>query len=171
MNKVSLIGRLTKDVEIRQNGEHLLAMFTIAVTRNYKNKETGAYEADFISCRAFGGTADLIAKYCGTKGRRIGVTGCIQTGSYVNKKGETIYTTDVIVDGFDFCDDVRSNNGSNNSNSYGNASSYGTNAPPAPPPTNYVQGVTQRGNPQANMALRQPVPPAQVQQFDDDYPF
>lgn len=167
MNKVSLIGRLTKDVEIRQNGEHLLAMFTIAVTRNYKNKETGAYEADFISCRAFGGTADLIAKYCGTKGRRIGVTGSIQTGSYVNKEGRTIYTTDVIVDGFDFCDDVRNNSGSNNAND------YGMNAAAAPPPTNYVQGVTQRGNPQANMALRQLVPPAQAQaqQFDDDYPF
>lgn len=101
MNNVTLIGRLTKDAEERQartqGGEQLtVASFTLAVDRNGK-------EADFIRCTAFGRIAELICDSC-HKGSKIGVTGRIQTGSYKNREGQTVYTTDVIVSGMDFCD-------------------------------------------------------------------
>lgn len=101
MNNVALIGRLTKDAEERQaktaGGEQLtVASFTLAVDRNGK-------EADFIRCTAFGRIAELICDRC-HKGSKIGVTGRIQTGSYTNREGQTVYTTDVIVSGMDFCE-------------------------------------------------------------------
>lgn len=86
MNSVSLIGRLTRDVEVKQAGKTQVANFTLAVS-GYKDK------TDFINCVAFGGWATNLAKF-GKKGMRVSVLGSINTGSY-QKDGETIYTTNV----------------------------------------------------------------------------
>ena len=97
MNVVSLAGRITKDLEPRMtSGDLMVLSFTLAVNRRKKDDP-----ADFISCKAFGKTAEIMSQYLG-KGSLIGVTGRIQTGKYDNKEGRTIYTTDVIVDNFDF---------------------------------------------------------------------
>ena len=94
-----LIGRLTKEPEIRATAEGLhIARFTIAVDRRSKDKET-----DFISCVAFGKTAETIEKYC-CKGMKIAIEGRIQTGSYTNKDGNKIYTTDVNVNEIEFAE-------------------------------------------------------------------
>ena len=102
MNKVCLIGAITKAVEIRKTKTDLsVANFTLAINRETKNKE-GNYDADFISCVAYGNTAELIGKYL-DKGRKISVEGHIQTGSY-EKDGRKIYTTDVVVEKIQFLD-------------------------------------------------------------------
>lgn len=112
MNKCTLVGRLTKDPEIRYSqGENTTATarFSVAVNRRFKNAE-GNYDADFINCVAFGKTAEFLEKYF-KKGMAIGLTGHIQTGSYTNKDGQKVYTTDVIVEETEF---VESKNASNN---------------------------------------------------------
>lgn len=93
MNKVFITGRLTKDVLLTQSGETAIARFTTAVDRVKEG-------ADFISCVAFGKTAETINKYM-AKGSKIVIDGHIQTGNY-EKDGQRIYTTDVIVDRFEF---------------------------------------------------------------------
>lgn len=99
MNNVTLIGRLVRDPELRQAGETSIASMTLAVDRPYsKGKEK---EADYIRLKAFGKRAETMAEYL-TKGRQVGITGHISTGSY-EKDGHKVYTTDVIVDSFDFC--------------------------------------------------------------------
>lgn len=105
MNSVVLIGRTTKDIELRysQNGNMAIARFTLAVDR--ASKERGA---DFISCIAFGKTAELLEKYV-PKGRKIAIQGHIQTGSYDSKDGHKVYTTDVIVDRMEFCESRQGN--------------------------------------------------------------
>ena len=102
MNKVQLIGRLTKDAEVRyaQNDTNMaIARFTVAVDRRIKKENEQM--ADFISCVAFGKTAQFIEKYF-VKGSRIGLCGHIQTGTYMDKNGNKVYTTDVIVDDAEF---------------------------------------------------------------------
>ncbi|MGL5633887.1 MAG: single-stranded DNA-binding protein [Sarcina sp.] len=97
MNKVILIGRLTKDPDLRfaAGSGKAVTRFTMAVNRPMKRDE-----ADFISCIAFGKTGETIAQYL-TKGRQLAITGNIRTGSY-EKDGQMRYTTDVIVDSFEF---------------------------------------------------------------------
>lgn len=97
------MGRLTREPELKYStGEKATATlrFTLAVTRDFKNAQ-GTYDSDFISCVAFGATAERIQKYV-HKGQRLIVFGRIQTGSYTNKDGQKVYTTDVIVDNFEF---------------------------------------------------------------------
>lgn len=97
MNKVILKGRLTADPEIRRTAEGLaIARFTLAVDRRTEG-------ADFPSCNAFGRTAEFIEKYF-SKGMAIICEGRIQTGSYTNKDGHKVYTTDVIVENCEFCE-------------------------------------------------------------------
>lgn len=96
MNKVVLIGRLTKDAELRMSGETAVTRFTVAVDR--RGQDAGA---DFISCVAFKRTAEFVEKYF-SKGSKIVIAGHIQTGSYKNKDGQTVYTTDVIADEVEF---------------------------------------------------------------------
>ena len=98
MNKVILIGRLTKDPELRfTEGRGMeVSRFTVAVNRQFKKDET-----DFINCVAFGKTAETISQYL-TKGRQIAVTGSIRTGSYDAQDGTKRYTTDVAVESFEF---------------------------------------------------------------------
>lgn len=112
MNKVILIGRLTKDPELRYapgTGTGV-SRFTVAVNR--RKKEDGA---DFINCVAFGKTAETISQYL-TKGRQIAITGSIRTGSYDANDGTKRYTTDVAVDGFEFIGNGQGNNNSANTN-------------------------------------------------------
>lgn len=93
MNKVMLIGRLTREPEIKATSTgKTVAAFTLAVNRRRKEDP-----ADFIQCKAFDKTADVVQKYCG-KGKQVCVLGRIQTGSYENKEGRRVYTTDVMVD-------------------------------------------------------------------------
>lgn len=109
MNKVEIVGRLTRDVEIRTTESGTVtARFSIAVSRRFKNAE-GVYEADFINCVAFGKTAEFIGKYF-SKGSMIGVTGRIQTGSYTNKDGQKVYTTDVVIEECEFVTSKSDNN-------------------------------------------------------------
>ena len=105
MNKVILIGRITKDLELRQttSGTEVLR-FSVAVDRYSKDKEN---DTDFISCIAFGKSASFIGNYF-SKGRMIAIEGNIKTGSY-EKNGQKVYTTDVIVDKAHFCGDRQAN--------------------------------------------------------------
>ena len=98
MNKVILMGRLTRDPDVRySNGENATAVarFSLAVDRRFKRD--GDQNADFISCVAFGKTAEFIEKYF-RKGMRMTLAGRIQTGSYTNKEGNKVYTTDGFVE-------------------------------------------------------------------------
>ena len=110
MNKVVLVGRLTKDPELRYaaGSDVAVCKFTVAVNRMKKD------EADFINCVAFNKTAETIANYL-VKGRKIAIAGHIQTGSYLKDDGAKVYTTDVIVETFDFIDSSNRNNTSNSS--------------------------------------------------------
>lgn len=103
MNNVQLVGRLTRDPDVRiLEGGVTMARFTVAVDRVYKRD--GEDTADFISCVSFGKTADFVQKYF-NKGQRIGLTGRIQTGSYEKKEGNTtrkVYTTDVVAERVEF---------------------------------------------------------------------
>ena len=98
MNQTILVGNLTKDPETRMTSvDKMVTSFTLAVSRAYSKDK----ESDFIQCKAFGKTAELIAQYL-TKGSKAGVVGRIQTGKYDNNDGRTIYTTDVIVNEIEF---------------------------------------------------------------------
>lgn len=102
MNKVVLMGRLTKNPEIKYAGKDndmAVARYTLAVNRRYKRD--CEQEADFISCVAFGKSAEFAQKYL-HKGMRIVIGGRISTGSYKDKDGKTIYTTDVVVEEHEF---------------------------------------------------------------------
>lgn len=98
MNSVILMGRLTADPEIRQTDSTTVASYTLAVDRIGKDKG-----ADFIRCKTFGKCADFAQQYL-RKGLKIAVEGRISTGSYTNKEGQKVYTTDVIVNAHHFCE-------------------------------------------------------------------
>ena len=103
MNKVILVGRLTRDPEIRYStGENATAVarFSVAVNRKFKNAE-GGYDADFPNCTAFGKTAEFIEKFF-HKGDMIGLDGRITTGSYTNQDAKKVYTTEVTVENVEF---------------------------------------------------------------------
>ena len=106
LNKVFLMGRLTKDPDMRGEGTSLVAKYTLAVDRRYQ--KDGEQQADFINCVTFSKGAEFAEKYL-KKGTKIVVCGRIQTGSYTNKDGQKIYTTDVIVEEHDFAES-KSNN-------------------------------------------------------------
>ena len=100
MNKSIITGRLTKDPEIKDGGNTKVAKFTVASQRNFKDSN-GSYGADFILCTAFGKTADFVSTYF-HKGSQICVEGRINTGSYTNKDGNKVFTTDVAVEKVEF---------------------------------------------------------------------
>ena len=109
MNKVILIGRVVRDAEIRYSqgaNTTCIARYTLAVDRKFKQE--GQPNADFINCIAFGKLGEFAEKYL-HKGVKIAVTGRIQTGSYKNKDGNTVYTTDVVVEEQEFCESKSSN--------------------------------------------------------------
>lgn len=111
MNKVILIGRLTKDPDLKfaQGTGKAVTRFTLAINRPMKKDEV-----DFINCIAFGKTGETIAQYL-TKGKQVAVSGQIRTGSYDAKDGTKRYTTDVIIETFEFLNGDKKNFNSNES--------------------------------------------------------
>lgn len=112
MNKVVLMGRLTRDPEVRySSGENALAIarYTLAVDRRFQRD--GEASTDFIPCVSFGRTAEFTEKYF-RKGLKIAVTGRIQTGSYTNREGQKVYTTEVVVEEQEFAESKSSGSGS-----------------------------------------------------------
>lgn len=107
MNKVILMGRLTRDPEIRYSqGERQMAIarYTLAVDRRVSNQtKQGEQTADFISCVAFDKVGEFAEKFM-HQGMKMLITGHLQTGSYINREGQKIYTTDVIVEAQEFCE-------------------------------------------------------------------
>jgi len=100
VNNVVLVGRLTKDVELKYTQSGMaVAKFILAVNRQFK--KDGQPDVDFITCTAFGKTAENLANFM-RKGSQIGVVGNIQTGSYDDKDGKRVYTTDVICNNIQF---------------------------------------------------------------------
>lgn len=123
MNKVILMGRLTRDPEVRYSqGENSLAIarYSLAVDRRFKRP--GEPDADFINCTSFGKAAEFAEKYL-KQGTKIAVTGRIQTGSYTNKEGQKVYTTDVVVEEQEFAESKAASSESSN---------YGQSSRPAP---------------------------------------
>lgn len=111
MNKVILMGRLTKDPDVRYsqgNNPMAIARYTLAVDRKFKRD--GEPNADFINCIAFGKNGEFAEKYL-HKGMKIAVAGRIQTGSYTNKDGQKVYTTDVVVEEHEFAESKNTNQG------------------------------------------------------------
>ena len=110
MNKVTLIGRVVRDAEIRYSqgaNPTAIARYTLAVDRKFKQE--GQPTADFINCIAFGKLGEFAEKYL-HKGVKIAVIGRIQTGSYTNKDGQKVYTTDVVVEEQEFCESKSQSN-------------------------------------------------------------
>lgn len=122
MNKVILMGRLTRDPEVRMSGDTAVARFSLAVDRRFK-RQGDEQTADFINCVAFGKTGEFVEKY-GHKGTKFVVEGRIQTGSYTNKDGQRVYTTDVVVEQVEFAES-KSTSGDNSSSATADRSSSG----------------------------------------------
>ncbi len=120
MNRVILMGRLTRDPEVRYSqGERSMAIarYTLAVDRRgRRNQDNGEQSADFINCVAFDRAGEFAEKYF-RQGMRVLVSGRIQTGSYVNKDGQKVYTTEVILDDQEFADSKGAS--SDNAGGYG----------------------------------------------------
>ena len=103
MNKAILVGRLTKDPELKTTGSGVsVCSFTLAINRRFKNAE-GGYDADFINCVAWRQQAEFISKYF-SKGRMVGICGSIQTRTYDREDGQRVYVTEVVADEVSFVD-------------------------------------------------------------------
>ena len=120
MNNVSLVGRLTKDVELKYTGSNTaVATFTLAVNRNRKN-ENGEREADFINVVIWRQSAENLANWA-KKGALIGVTGRIQTRSYDNQQGQRVYVTEVVAESFQLLESRTAREGQGGGYSAGNS--------------------------------------------------
>ena len=127
MNKVILMGRLTRDPEVRYSqGENATAVarYSLAVDRRFRRE--GEPTADFINCVAFGRAAEFAERYL-RQGTKIAITGRIQTGSYTNRDGAKVYTTDIVVEEQEFAESKAASGASTPSNNY--------QASPAPSPS------------------------------------
>ena len=106
MNKVIIMGRMTRDPDVRYTqGDNSMAIarYTLAVDRRFSRNNQDGQTADFISCVAFGKSAEFCEKYC-HNGTKLVVTGRIQTGSYTNKDGQKVYTTDIVAEDQEFAE-------------------------------------------------------------------
>lgn len=136
MNKVILMGRLTRDPEVRYSqGENAtaIARYTLAVDRRF-NRNGDENSADFIGCVAFGKSAEFAERYL-HKGTKIAITGRIQTGSYTNRDGVKVYTTDVVVEDQEFAESKNSSGNSDggyNNAGFGNSGYGNTSSRPQP---------------------------------------
>lgn len=124
MNKVILMGRLTRDPDVRySNGENATAVarFTLAVDRRFARRDGGSDQqtADFIGCVAFGRNAEFIEKYF-RQGMRVTICGRIQTGSYTNRDGQKVYTTDIVVEEQEFAESRAASDANRASSGMGN---------------------------------------------------
>ena len=163
MNKVVLIGRLTRDPELRYTGNNTpVASFSLAVNRNYSNQQ-GEREADFINIVVWRKQAENVKNYL-SQGSQVAIDGRIQTRSYDDKDGNKRYVTEVIADNVEF---LGSNDSSNNSNNMNNTSSAATNA--GPTPYDFADNASPKGtdvdsNPFADFG-------ANIEISDDELPF
>ena len=142
LNHITIMGRLTRDPELRRTGSGIaVASFTVAVDRDFSSKDGGEKETDFIDCVAWRNTGEFVSKYF-TKGRMIVVSGRLQIRNWNDKDGNKRRTAEVVADSCYFGDskkDGDNSGGSYGSNSY-NASGYGApgySAPPAYPQSNF----------------------------------
>lgn len=145
MNKVVLMGRLVRDPEVRYTqGENSMAIasYTLAVDR--RRKKEGEQNADFIPCKAFGKGGEFAEKYL-RQGIKIMVSGRIQTGSYTNKEGKKVYTTEVIVEEQEFAESKNANQSQTNQ-------------------SNQNPGISQHGNAPSDGFM-------DIPDFDDNLPF
>lgn len=129
MNKVVLVGRLTRDPEVRYSqgdSATAVARYTVAVDRRFKRDNEPT--ADFIPCVVFGRSAEFAEKYF-RQGMRVSVSGRIQTGSYTNKDGVRVYTTEVIVEEQEFAESRAENNTANNTHAENKIPDNFTNIP------------------------------------------
>lgn len=129
MNKVILMGRLTRDPEVRYTqGDNAMAIarYSLAVDRRFKRD--GEPDADFINCVAFGKSGEFAEKYL-KKGTKVAVVGRIQTGSYTNKDGQKVYTTDVVVEEQEFAESKNSGSSDNNQSAPANKNTGFMNIP------------------------------------------
>ena len=129
MNKVILMGRLTRDPEVRYTqGDNAMtiARYSLAVDRRFKRD--GEPDADFIKCVAFGKSGEFTEKYL-KKGTKVTVVGRIQTGSYTNKDGQKVYTTDVVVEEAEFVESKNSGSSDNNQSAPANKNTDFMNIP------------------------------------------
>ena len=121
MNRVILMGRLTRDPNISysQGGDNMaIARFTLAVDRRGRRQDGADQQnADFIGCVCFGRQAEFAEKYL-RQGTKVAVTGRIQTGSYTNKDGQKVYTTDVVLDDIEFAESKNTQGGGSSNYSY-----------------------------------------------------
>lgn len=148
MNKVILMGRATADPEVRfvgANSDLAVATITLAVDRRVKRDAANEQTADFIRCKAFGKNAEFFQNYV-KKGTKLLISGRIQTGSYTNKDGQKVYTTDVVIDEQEFAESKRASENSASS------------APSSPS----NMSVPKRGNDASFVS---------VEDGDDDLPF
>lgn len=155
VNNVVLIGRLTRELEVRTatTGREV-CNFTVAVNRNFKNAQ-GEYDADFVSCVAFGQTAKFMGQYL-QKGNLISVTGRIQTRNYDNDQGQRVYVTEVVVDNVSGLESRRSEQ----NNGMYSAPTPAATTPPTGGPGSFMD------KPKPN-----PAPTAEFSISDDDLPF
>lgn len=119
MNKITLLGRLTKDVELKLIGDRPLAEFSLAVNRRYKNAQ-GERETDFFNCKLWGKTAETLQQHT-MKGQQLLVSGRVENRTFVNQEGQNVKFTEVIVEEFDFVEkSPNQNNGYNQGGFNGN---------------------------------------------------
>ncbi|MGX7200227.1 single-stranded DNA-binding protein [Enterococcus nangangensis] len=180
INNVVLVGRLTKDPDLRYTpAGAAVATFTLAVNRNFTN-QSGNREADFINCVIWRKSAELMANMA-RKGALVGITGRIQTRNYENQQGQRVYVTEVIADNFQLLEsksssDQRQQSGGNAS--YGNTS-YNNNAAPAAGNTgnsNYNNNFSQTSSKNEMPDFSRDVDPfgtdgSTIDISDDDLPF
>jgi len=174
INQVVLVGRLTRDPELRHTQSNIANLrFTVAVNRQFANQQ-GERQADFINCVAWRAQAENMARFL-RKGSLIGVTGRIETGSYQNQQGQTVYTTDVIADSVQFLEPRGTQDGGQQQNFGGNNNFGGyqqQNNVPQPSNPFPTQNTGMDTNPfPSNNTAPEPTFNSTIDISDDDLPF
>lgn len=168
INNVVLVGRLTRDIELRYNKNGVAyAQFSLAVNRNFKN-QNGERDADFINCSVWRQSAEFLNNYA-HKGSLIGITGRIETSSYDNEQGQRVFTTRVVCDNVQLLESRSSQQGQ----SFGGNDAFGSNAPfgqPVTPPNNEMNSSNPFGGNANNDPLQQQGVPIDTIS-EDDLPF
>ncbi|MBP2058906.1 single-strand DNA-binding protein [Lactobacillus colini] len=169
INNVVLVGRLTRDPDLRSTGSGIsVASFTLAVDRNYSNKQ-GQREADFINCVIWRKGAEVFSNYT-SKGSLVGIQGRLQTRTYEDKDGKTVYVTEVVVNDFSFLDTRRRNDADQ-----ANGGSFAPQAPSAPNTNNFGGMSAPSGNNNAAPAPNNEDPfkdsGSTIEISDNDLPF
>lgn len=162
MNCVNLIGRLTREPELKMtpNGKSVCS-FSIAVQRPFKNKDTNEYEVDFINIRAWESHAEFVTKYF-HKGQRIGITGSLRVNSYTDKNGNPATWTEVVANGIDFADGKQTETAAPSVSATGNT---------APPPAAQQQSAAATPPPAQAETNQTAQADFSAAAADDDYPF